>query len=458
MVTAALPCFLAHTSAPDLAALLREVSFLQDPLAGGVGLPGMALALLLLALASVGAQASAAMLACSPTKLERLLPPEAAEATLLYLRKHDMELRVSARLLMIGAAAGSLLLARQAVDGHLGEAIFAAFCLLLLLVVAVFPAVLAQRNAEPMVKRTLPIIRPLSAVLRYPVLRPLLWVTRPLLRAFKVPEHPHDDPEGIADHIMAAVADSAGPGTLAEEERAWISNIVELKALHVSEAMTPRTDIYAFDAKMPLVQAVREAVAAGHSRFPVYNGSIDDVVGVFYAKDVLTRVAAEQDITTIEVGSMCREPLFTPESMGVSELLREFRSKKVQMAIVLDEYGGTAGLITIEDILEEIVGDISDEYDPEEEAAIKVLEDRRVIEVSGRTRVEEANDALQDEPIPEGGDYDTVGGFVFAHLGRIPEVGAAFESGGIEYRVLSTNGRRIGRLRLTRLMPQPSDT
>ncbi|MHC4516036.1 MAG: transporter associated domain-containing protein, partial [Planctomycetota bacterium] len=157
-----------------------------------------------------------------------------------------------------------------------------------------------------------------------------------------------------------------------------------------------------------------------------------------------------------QVKNIMRKPLFAPESMGVLDLLREFKAKKVQLAVVLDEYGGNAGLITIEDILEEIVGDISDEYDPDEEEPIKIIENQRIIEVSGKARVEEANAVLADR-VPEGDDYDTVAGFVFNHLGRIPEVGTRFETDAVQYEVLRADGRRIDRLRLTLMQPQPQD-
>jgi putative hemolysin len=127
------------------------------------------------------------------------------------------------------------------------------------------------------------------------------------------------------------------------------------------------------------------------------------------------------------------------------------------MAIVLDEYGGTAGLITIEDILEEIVGEITDEFDPDEELPIRVIEGQQVIEVSGKTRVDEANFALGEVLIPPGEGYDTVGGFVFDHLGQIPEIGQTFQTGGVEYRILDVAERRVRKLRLTVLTPQPSD-
>jgi CBS domain containing-hemolysin-like protein len=303
----------------------------------------------------------------------------------------------------------------------------------------------------------LPAIEPLRFILLYPLVRPLIRVCKPLLRALRIPDRPPTEPDEIADEILAAVDDSAGVGKLEEEERTWISNIVELKELHASEVMTPRTDIHALEASTPLFDAIKQAVAKGHSRLPVYEESIDNVVGVFYAKDILSRLAKEQDTSTITVGEVTRDPLFAPESMQVSVLLRDFKRTKVQMAIVLDEYGGTAGLITIEDVLEEIVGEITDEFDPEEEEPIKSIISSKVIEVSGKTRVEEANSALAAELVPQGEDYDTVGGYVFSHLGRIPESGETFQSAGLEYAILSVNNRRIGRVRLTLLTPLPAD-
>ena len=445
-----------------------HLPLLQDP--DGNGLPAgdllsgdldplvLSVGLALLVLASFSANASAALLVYSPTKLARRLGEEAAAAPLELLRAHDLEYRLLARLLMIGGCTAGLLAADVAGSGSLGRGVFVATCVVAAFLVAVLPATPAERGAERIVLRALPILSPLRVVLSFPILRPMIAICRPLLRALRIPDKPPTEPDEIADEILAAVADSAGEDELEEEEKVWIGNIVELKELHASEAMTPRTDIHGLEAGTSLREAVQRAVEKGHSRLPVYDGTIDNVVGIFYAKDVLGRLAREEDTDSVTVGEVTREALFAPESMRISHLLQEFKQSKVQMAIVLDEYGGTAGLITIEDVLEEIVGDIADEFDPEEELPIEVIEDRRVIEVSGKTRVEEANDALHEDLVPEGEDYDTVGGFVFHHLGQIPEAGETLRTGGLEYKILQVEGRRIRRLRLTLLEPQPSDT
>ncbi len=175
---------------------------------------------------------------------------------------------------------------------------------------------------------------------------------------------------------------------------------------------------------------------------------IDDMIGVFYAKDALALAASPETLGTRKVGEVVRKPLFVPESIDLVELLRQFRVTKRQMAIVLDEYGGTAGVVTIEDVLEEIVGDIEDEYDPVVEQPIKVVEEGREIEVSGRTRVDEANVHLGDR-IPEGDDYDTVAGWVFTSLDRIPVTDEELVVEGIAIHILEADDRRIARMRLT---------
>jgi magnesium and cobalt exporter, CNNM family len=438
-------------------ASLSLESLLDEPVQGSIQPLPMALGCALLFVAAVSANTSAALLVFSPTKLEKLHPLEAQNA-LGFLRLHDLEARVLTRLLTLAAATGCILLTSDSVSGLLGRAVFIGICVLMVFLVVVLPAAIAKRRPENVVMRMLPWIRPLLIVLAIPVVIPLIRVSRPVLRAMKIPEGQAIDPDEIADDILAAVSDTAGSNELAEEEKAWIGNIVELKELHASEVMMPRTDIHALEASTPLAEAIRVAVEKGHSRFPVFKDTIDNVVGVFYAKDVLSRFAQAMDVASITVGELTRDALFAPESMRISDLLREFKTSKVQMAIVIDEYGGTAGLITIEDILEEIVGEIEDEFDPEEEAPITVIQRDQVIEVSGKTRVEEANDAIGADLVPEGEDYDTVAGFVFAHLGQIPEIGTTFQVAGLEFRILGVDNRRISRVRLTVLTTQPSDS
>ncbi len=417
----------------------------------------MAAGCALLLLAAIASHTSAALLVYSPTRLKKLLGPDRGATAVQLLQAHDLEFRAAARSIMVVATAASLWMANSSVHGTLGQLVFIGLCLALVLLVAVLPAAMAQRGAERVLALLLPSLRLVRYLLLYPLIRPMIWTCRPVLRALRIPADPPMQPEEIADEILAAVSDSSRDNKLAEEEKTWIGNIVALKQRHVSEVMMPRTDIHALEATLPLADAIGLAVAKGHSRFPVYQESIDNVVGVFYAKDVLSRLARDQDTARIQVGEVTRDPLFAPESMLVGDLLREFKSSKVQMAIVLDEYGGTAGLITIEDILEEIVGEITDEFDPDEELPVRSIHDNRILEVSGKARVDEANATLGDELIPSGEDYDTVGGFVFAHLGQIPAAGETFQTGGLEYRILQVDNRRVSMVRLTVLEPHASD-
>ena len=206
---------------------------------------------------------------------------------------------------------------------------------------------------------------------------------------------------------------------------------------------------------LPPDRQVSRAIETGFSRYPVYENKVDHVVGVFYAKDALARLsngASKQ----VAINEVMRKPLFVPESMGVVELLRTFKSTKLQMAIVLDEYGGTAGLISVEDILEEIIGDMADEFDADEEEAIVVITPDRVLEISGRARVTDVNEALGCG-IPDNPEYDTVAGYVFSSLSKIPKEGDTIEVDGIEFTILESDDRRIRRMRVKLPEPQVSN-
>jgi len=438
--------------------LLLTIPLAENPPPGGGLQPwSLAAGYALLALAVLAANTSAALLVYSPTRLKKRLGPASGAATLTLLREWDLEFRVLARLIMVVAAACGLWLIKVSAHGPLGQATFVVSCLAAVWLVAVLPAAMAQRAAERVVVTFLPALNPLRFLLLYPVIRPMLWCCRPVMRALKVPESPPMEPVEIADEILDAVSDTDRSDAVAEDEKVWIGNIVALKQRYVAEVMMPRTDIHALEASLPLSEAIVLAVAKGHSRFPVYQETIDNVVGVFYAKDVLGRLANRQDTSEVRIGQVTRDPLFAPESMLVGDLLREFKSSKVQIAIVLDEYGGTAGLITIEDILEEIVGEITDEFDPDEELLVRCIHDSHVLEVSGKARIEDVNTNLSPAKIPEGEDYDTIGGFVFSHLGQIPRTGEKFQVHGLECRILQVDNRRVHKVRLTVLEPHPSD-
>ncbi len=406
----------------------------------------VALAVACLGLGIIGSHAGTSLLVYSPTKLARSekLREGGGRRVAEQLQEHAREYAVAAWTLALGGLVGLFPLLAMVADPSwpallIGTIVVVISCVSM-------PIALADSHAERIVVATLPVLKLVRALLHYPFLAPVLGVTHALMRVLRIPDEP-PTPEEIADEIMDAVTDSAAENALEEEERNWIENIVELKDLRVSEAMTPRTDIVALEADLPLREAAQRATETGYSRYPVYEEKVDKIVGVFHAKDALARLSngPSKEVSLREV---MRKPLFVPESMGVRELLGQFKGKKLQMAIVLDEYGGTAGLISIEDILEEIVGDISDEFDVEEEEPIVVTSDARIVELSGRARVDEVNEMVGCD-IEENPEYDTVAGFVFTKLGKIPAKGEVVELDGLEIEILESDDRRINRMRLT---------
>jgi CBS domain containing-hemolysin-like protein len=226
-----------------------------------------------------------------------------------------------------------------------------------------------------------------------------------------------------------------------DDEKELIASIFEFSDKLVREVMVPRIDVSSIPADMPMLEALDVILKAGHSRIPVYNASVDNVVGVLYAKDLLRYLRDGR--TDVPLGRILRPAYFIPESKKVDELLGELQQRKVHMAIVVDEYGGTAGIVTIEDLLEEIVGEIQDEYDAEEPTIEAVAEDQYLFDA--RVPLDEVNKLLGVELPPEGGD--TLGGFIYSQLGKVPAVDDTIDFGAVRIEVLSVAGRRIKQVR-----------
>jgi CBS domain containing-hemolysin-like protein len=258
------------------------------------------------------------------------------------------------------------------------------------------------------------------------------------------------DAQSAADELEQEILDVVSEGELHgavdEEEKEMIESVIELGDTHVVEIMTPRTEIAALPAEADLPAVLDMIRTKGHSRIPVYEGTIDTILGVLYAKDLLGRT----EEGPFQLRAVMRKASFIPESKLVRDLLREFQKQKVHIAIVLDEYGGTAGLATIEDILEELVGEIADEYETSSPAALKRI-DETTYEVDARMRIDEINDQL-NVLLPDDRDYETIGGFVFSTLGKIPKVGERCQFDNIGIQVLAAEPRRITRL-LLKLVP-----
>jgi CBS domain containing-hemolysin-like protein len=298
-----------------------------------------------------------------------------------------------------------------------------------------------------------------SEVLRalLPPLHGLAWPLRLLVPAGKRPPAAEDEApepevvEAAKEEIRVAITDGAAEGALEQEEKEMIEGIMKFRDVDVAEIMTPRTDMECLPADMPLPAAVRALGEFPHSRVPVFEGTMDRILGIIYTKDLLAAVGQE-GAAERALREVMREPLLVPETNTVSALLEQFQREHVQIAVVLDEYGGVVGLVTVEDIMEEIVGEIQDEYDVEDVENRVRQRSSGAVEVDARLRIDEVNELLGVD-VPEDEDYDTIGGYVIARLARLPEPGEELRAEGLLIRVLQSDERRVRRLFLKRLAP-----
>jgi len=243
-------------------------------------------------------------------------------------------------------------------------------------------------------------------------------------------------------------------GVVDEEEQEMIENVLELSDTDVENIMTPRTDIVAVSAEGGLEEVLATISKAGHSRIPVYEQNIDNIIGLIYAKDLLGEIG--NDPANFKIRDKMRKAYFVPETKSLRQLLHEFQNQKLHIAIVLDEYGGTAGIVTIEDILEELVGEIADEYEEPVPESIKRL-DENTVEVDARMYIDDLNKEFELQ-LPEDEDYDTVGGFVFSHLGYIPGTGQTFDYEDLKFIISSAEARRIKRIKIQKIPAQPKSS
>ena len=277
-----------------------------------------------------------------------------------------------------------------------------------------------------------------------PLVAVLVGLTKLISKPFGI--DPTRTPELSAAEIRLIVEQGSQQGVLEAEEEQMISAVMSLSDSKLHEVMVPRIDIAAIDQEASFDDAVTLVLTEGHSRTPLYKESVDHIVGILYAKDLLRIIAAGGPRPRLR--DIMRPALFVPESQAVDDLLNELQRRRVHMAIVLDEYGGTAGLVTIEDLLEEIVGEIQDEFDEEEPMKV-ILRDGEAI-LDGRADIDEMGE-LVDPPLEleDGEEYDTVGGFVYHRIGRVPVVGDTVAVNPFTITVIKVTGRRVGKVRVT---------
>lgn len=255
------------------------------------------------------------------------------------------------------------------------------------------------------------------------------------------------------DELKSFVDASEQQGVLEEEEHEMIMSIVEFGDTLVREIMVPRIDIFALDVDTPIEEARNAIIDSGYSRIPIYQDTVDNVLGLLYVKDILKVWRGEQQYKTLQ--DLIRRPYMVPESKTLDELLPEMQSMRVHMAIVVDEYGGVAGLVTLEDIMEEIVGEIQDEYDLGEEQIAQRISDTEYL-FHGRIPLAEFNEIMQSDLSTE--NADTLGGFLFSELGRLPRAGEQVKQDGVLLTVELISGRRIRRVRAIRTDVDAAET
>ena len=280
------------------------------------------------------------------------------------------------------------------------------------------------------------------------ILTPIVWVLSEISRlAGKLSRSEDGDPFITEDELKILVNAGQEEGILDESETEMINSIFEFDETTVKEIMVPRIDMTAINGEETIENILPKIIAAGHSRIPVYENSIDNIIGILYVKDLLKNL--DEDFSTFKVKELLRSVYYIPENKNVSDLLAEMRQKRVHMAIILDEYGGTAGLITIEDLIEEIVGDIQDEYDLEEEL-IKPLPDSNAVMADARALVYDVAAAL-DVDLEEETDSETIGGLVFNNIGGIPAVGDEATYERLHMKVAEVKGRRVSKVEVEAL-------
>jgi CBS domain containing-hemolysin-like protein len=359
-----------------------------------------------------------------------------------------MRLFIPARIVLaiIYVVAGALLARVIGMEaGHGLPTLIAGMAVFALVSEHLVPLMLIRRDPEAILSATLPAFNAMERLLR-PVTMGLLSV----IRITAEPAQPADAPasaNGAAAPADAPQEDDRRLESDPDEARALLRNIVDFRQTLVREVMTPRPDIVAIDVRQSPEELRRLFRDQQYSRVPVYEGTLDNILGFVFVKDFVR----EADLTRLSIRDLLRPAYFVPETKKVPALLHEFQRERVQSAIVVDEYGGTAGLVTLEDLIEEIVGEIRDEYDVEGEAVVD--QGDGVYVVSGKADVSVLHDHLGVTVERTG--FDSVGGFLLASLGRVPMKGEQFDVGDLHVEVLDAERRRVTRVRLQRkLVPE----
>ena len=315
---------------------------------------------------------------------------------------------------------------------------------LLIILAEIIAKIIVNKYDVQILKTTMPLIRLLYCTFLYPFVIFINYINKKVQSSQNIEE---DDIITTEDEILSLLENDPHSGvvdsSLEEDEKQMIKGIFELNNTDVTEIMTPRVDVIAIPSTSSIDVAINIFIESGHSRIPVYLETIDEITGIILAKDFLNT----DNIVGKELSQLSHMPMFVPETKRIDELLDDLKGSHNHFSVVIDEYGGTAGIVTMEDILEEIVGEIRDEHEATEESAHRFMDDGSVI-VDARTMIDEVNEILNLK-LPEDEDVDTIGGFLCSKLGKIPEQGLETTiDKSLNIKVLKADKRRVLTLQL----------
>jgi CBS domain containing-hemolysin-like protein len=407
------------------------------------------------ALASLFATGDAALTALSEARLEALRTAPGPRARLFQRysveRGRVLSRWLVARVLCISVTTG--LIVTQSAGG---DAPFAGWSVFLAAGVAVLTygvftealGVLARRRPEEFSRWTLQYLRPFEWAV-WPIAEPLAFVGR--FVDARVPHRPHTTPELTETEVEWVVREGERHGSLDNEPAEMIRNVLDFKDLVVKDVMVPRTRVAAVPINASLKETIATVTSEGHSRYPVYRETLDNVVGLLYVKD-LFRVVEKGQLATAKLDDIIRRhTLFAVETQPAASILREMRSRSQHMAVVSDEFGGTSGVVTLEDVLERIVGDIKDEYDAEAESQVQKVGEGRYI-ADAAVSIDELSSHVGRQ-LPSDGSFESLGGLLVHRAGRVPPIGAVLHLSGLKFTVRDADETRVVRVDIEAIEP-----
>ena len=319
---------------------------------------------------------------------------------------------------------------------------FFVFSIIILIFAEMIPRLIARVKVYEISKAAIIPLNTLRIAIK-PIISLFIHISRFVMKIFKI-EVKDQMFEITEEEILTFVKAGTQSGAIEEGEEEMISSIIEFADMTVKEILTPRRDIFALDSESKLADVWEEILEQEFTRMPIYTGTIDNIVGTVHIKDLL-RYANDKSSGNLLMKEFMKEAYYVPITKSLVELLEEFKTKQLHMAIVIDEYGGTQGIVTIEDLLEEIVGEIRDEFDKEEESIQKIRE--KIFDVKGDTLIEEINEKL-DLDIPLSEEYDTISGYIQDKLGKVADVFDQIKEDNFVMKVLDTDNKRVERVRI----------